>query len=141
MLLGFWGHDVSVAADGSSAVSAARTDCPDVVLLDLGLPGMNGWDVASRIREDTVWKRPLLVAVSGHANASDRLQSRAAGLDMHLAKPVDPAFLQRLLERYGIARWRDRISLTNPLAELSSTIDIALSLPPKGGTSCSQPTR
>jgi CheY-like chemotaxis protein len=141
MLLGLWGHDASFAVDGAAAVAAARTDCPDVVLLDLGLPGINGWEVATKIRQHAAWKRPLLVAVSGHANARDRLLSRVVGLDIHLAKPVDPVFLRQLLERFAITRWRDRMTLTNPLADLSSTIDISLSLPPKGDTPCSQPTR
>jgi CheY-like chemotaxis protein len=100
-LLHLWGHEASVARDGSSAVTAARTESPDVVLLDLGLPGMDGWEVAAKIKEDAVWKRPFLVAVSGHVNRRDRLQSRVVGLDLHLAKPVDPQMLQQLLERFG----------------------------------------
>jgi CheY-like chemotaxis protein len=100
-LLHLWGHEASVARDGSSAVTAARTESPDVVLLDLGLPGMDGWEVAAKIKEDSVWKRPFLVAVSGHVNRRDRLQSRVVGLDLHLAKPVDPQVLQQLLERFS----------------------------------------
>jgi CheY-like chemotaxis protein len=101
-LLDLWGHDAAIAHDGPSALAAAQAHSPDVVLLDLGLPGMNGWELATKIKEGARSKRPFLVAVTGHANVADRQNSHEAGLDLHLMKPVDPLILQQLLERFGI---------------------------------------
>jgi signal transduction histidine kinase/ActR/RegA family two-component response regulator len=91
------GHDVSVAHDGPSAVESASALLPDVVLLDIGLPGLNGYDVARRIREDCRENHPFLVAITGYGQDSDRHRSREAGFDSHLIKPVDLDQLRRLL--------------------------------------------
>jgi CheY-like chemotaxis protein len=94
------GHEVEVAPDGPSAVAAARERPPDVVLLDLGLPRMDGWQVARRVREQPGPKRPLLVAVTGRGAEEDRRRSEEAGIDLHLTKPVDAAGLKWLLSRF-----------------------------------------
>ena len=94
------GHEVEVAPDGASAVEAARDRPPDVMLLDLGLPRMDGWEVARRVREQPGPKRPLLVAVTGHGTEEDRRRSEEAGIDLHLTKPVDAEGLQWLLSRF-----------------------------------------
>jgi DNA-binding response OmpR family regulator len=100
MLLTLAGHDVEVVSSGEAAVAAAQVHSPDVVLLDLGLPGMDGWQVARHVQEQPAEKRPLLVAVSGRASEEDQRRSAEAGIDLHLVKPVDPAQLQHLLARF-----------------------------------------
>jgi two-component system CheB/CheR fusion protein len=72
----------------------------DVVLLDIGLPKMDGWEVAKQIREQCSWKRPLLVAITGYGMDADRVRSDQAGIDLHLVKPVDPEQLKNLLSRF-----------------------------------------
>jgi CheY-like chemotaxis protein len=95
------GHEVEVAPDGPAAVAAAQARPPDVVLLlDLGLPGLDGWEVARRLQGHPAQRRPLLVAVTGHDEAADRRRSDEAGIDLHLDKPVDPGLLRRLLTRF-----------------------------------------
>jgi CheY-like chemotaxis protein len=95
------GHDVRLAADGQSALQSIQDDKPDVVLLDLGLPGeMNGYDVARWVRRQTAAKRPLLVALTGHGDGEARMKSQLAGIDLHLVKPVDANQLQELLGRF-----------------------------------------
>jgi CheY-like chemotaxis protein len=99
-LLQSYGYEVGVASDGPSACQAIQAILPDVVLLDIGLPKMNGWLVAKRICERSVWKRPLLVAMTGYGEDADRLRSEEAGIDLHLVKPVDPEALHKLLSRF-----------------------------------------
>ena len=94
------GYDVEVAPDGPSAVKAARDRPADVLLLDLGLPRMDGWEVARRVQAQPGPKRPFLVAVTGRAAEEDRHRSEEAGIDLHLTKPVDAFGLQRLLSRF-----------------------------------------
>jgi DNA-binding response OmpR family regulator len=81
-------------------VLAIHASLPDVVLLDIGLPKMNGWLVAKQIREQSVWKRPLIIAVTGHGREADGLRSQDVGVDLHLVKPVDPEELHKLLSRF-----------------------------------------
>jgi CheY-like chemotaxis protein len=94
------GHEVEVAADGRAAVEAAQDQQPDVVLLDIGLPGLDGWEVARRLQGHPAGKRPLLVAITGHDREADRRRSEAAGIDLHLTKPVDAGQLHWLLQRF-----------------------------------------
>jgi PAS domain S-box-containing protein len=91
------GHHVRKAFDGRSAVSAARAYAPDVVLLDLGLPGMSGLEVAAELRRHPETAATRLIAVTGWGQAEDRQRTSAAGFDHHLTKPTDPQSLQRLL--------------------------------------------
>jgi CheY-like chemotaxis protein len=100
LLLGMEGHEVQVAPDGPAAVGAIQTASPDVVLLDIGLPSMSGWEVARWVTEQPAEKRPLLVAVTGYGREEDRQRSEEAGIDLHLLKPVDPDQLLRLLRRF-----------------------------------------
>ena len=88
LLLQARGHDVRVAHDGPSAIAIAHDSRPDVVLLDLGLPGMDGCEVARRLRGQPATQLALLVAVTGHAHDEARVKVRAAGFDHHLVKPV-----------------------------------------------------
>jgi CheY-like chemotaxis protein len=100
LVLRLYGHDVQVASDGRMALQLMDAHAPDVVLLDLGLPKMDGWEVAKQIRSQATYKRPLLVAVSGYDREADRLRSREAGIDLHLVKPIDPDHLKDLLARF-----------------------------------------
>jgi PAS domain S-box-containing protein len=97
ILLTRFGHEVTVAHTGPAGVEAARRGRPDVILCDLGLPEMDGFDVARMLREDPATAPAQLIAVSGYGQDEDRRRSREAGFDLHLTKPVDPAELQRLL--------------------------------------------
>jgi CheY-like chemotaxis protein len=96
-LLELWGYEVSVTYDGEAALAAATTFHPRVVLLDLGLPGIDGYEVALKLRECPELENVLIVATTGHGSADDRRRSRAAGFDHHLLKPVEPAVLRQLL--------------------------------------------
>ena len=88
-LLKLLGHDVVVAHDGQQAIEIARTHRPEVVLLDIGLPMMNGYDVAKQLRQEPCCKTALIIAVSGYGQDEDRRKSQEAGFDHHLVKPVD----------------------------------------------------
>jgi CheY-like chemotaxis protein len=96
-LLRIWGHDVRIALDGMTALKMALDQPPDVVLLDLGLPGMSGYDVAAKLQRSPEIGEPLLVAMTGYGQAEDRRRTREAGFLHHLTKPVDPALLQEIL--------------------------------------------
>jgi len=89
LLLRMTGHQVEVARDGPLALRLARDFEPDVVLLDLGLPGMSGYEVARRMARGP-YHKPLLVAVTGYGDAEALRQSAEAGIDVHLVKPVEP---------------------------------------------------
>jgi signal transduction histidine kinase/CheY-like chemotaxis protein len=93
------GHHVRVAVDGAAALSAVESGMPDIALIDIGLPQMDGYEVARRIRADTQGKRPFLVAITGYGLPEDRNRSRQAGFDMHLVKPVDSTTLAQVLAR------------------------------------------
>jgi CheY-like chemotaxis protein len=96
-LLEMAGHCVEAADNGSEGVARARAFHPDVVLCDLGLPGLSGYDVARALRADPETSRARLVALTGYGRDEDRRRSHAAGFDDHLVKPIDPDVLERLL--------------------------------------------
>jgi CheY-like chemotaxis protein len=100
LLLRQVGYEVWIARDGNSALAAARSHHPDVVLLDIGLPDMEGYDVARQLHQRRSNRSPYLVAVTGHGEDVDRLRSEQAGLDLHLVKPVDPDTLTAILEHF-----------------------------------------
>jgi CheY-like chemotaxis protein len=93
------GFDVETAHTGLQALEAARLFKPDVMLLDIGLPGMDGYQLAERVREDNELKETLLIAVSGYGQKQDRSRSREAGFDQHLVKPVDFEVLISLISK------------------------------------------
>ncbi len=99
MLLRLFGNDVRTAHDGHLALAVAEAYRPDVVLLDIGLPGMNGYDMARAIRKMPALDQAVLVALTGYGAEEDRRRSREAGFDAHLVKPVDLGTLQELLAR------------------------------------------
>jgi signal transduction histidine kinase len=98
-LLNLLGNEAVAAYDGREALDTARTFRPDFVLLDIGLPGMNGYDVAAALRADETLGEPVIVAVSGYGQEEDRRRSFAAGFDHHLVKPVDLESLAELIGR------------------------------------------
>ena len=102
--LEMWGHDVSVAHDGPSGLEAALSQRPDIALVDVGLPGMDGYELARRIRNDPPAPEIRLVAMTGYGRPEDRARALAAGFDAHLVKPVDPRQLQELLDSETVAR-------------------------------------
>ena len=99
ILLHLSGHDVRVALDGPSALETAGAFVPEVVLLDIGLPGLNGYEVAERIRHLSGMAQAVLIAVTGYGHERDRILSRQSGFNEHLTKPVDHDELLRLLRR------------------------------------------
>jgi CheY-like chemotaxis protein len=97
LLVGMWGYRAVVAYDGPSAVQAAKACAPVAILLDLGLPGMDGYEVARLLRLEDGLDGALLLAVTGYGQAADRQRTAAAGFAHHLVKPVEPEDLRRLL--------------------------------------------
>jgi CheY-like chemotaxis protein len=102
-LLEMWlkmnGHDVRSAQDGEAALVLAETMQPDVLLLDIGMPKMNGYDVARRIRQKPWGSRAVLIALTGWGQEEDLRRSREAGFDHHLTKPVEPSAIDALIAR------------------------------------------
>jgi len=92
-----WGYAVRVANNAQEAVCLAAEHQPNVVILDVGLPDMNGWDLARQLRGLPGLRDTLLLAVSGFGGAEDQRRSLEAGCDRHLTKPVAPGILQGLL--------------------------------------------
>jgi CheY-like chemotaxis protein len=96
-LLGLWGHQTAEAADGHAALDRAATFLPDAVLLDIGLPRLDGHEVTRRLRRLPGLAGVLLIAITGYGAPQDVAACRAAGFDHHLLKPFDPTVLGRLL--------------------------------------------
>ena len=97
MLLGHLGHEVCTVYDGPEAVAAATAFQPQVILLDIQMPRMDGYQVARLLRQQPEFQQVLLVAVTGYARESDRQEALGAGFDHHLAKPFSFEALQALL--------------------------------------------
>ncbi len=100
LLLTMWGHGVEFAETGPEGLSRARAGQPDVALIDIGLPGLSGYEVARRIRSGgSEWARGVrLVALTGYGREADREEALGAGFDHHLVKPIDPDVLARTLQ-------------------------------------------
>ena len=98
LLLELYGHEVRIAHDGQEGLEAARAFLPEVVLCDIGLPnGLDGYEVARRMRQDPTLRGMSLVALTGYGQEEDQRRAREAGFDVHLTKPADPEKLERLL--------------------------------------------
>jgi len=97
MLLEMMGNQAHIAHDGLQALEMAAALKPDIVLLDIGLPGLNGHDTARRMRADSGTADAVLVALTGWGEAEDRRRSREAGFDYHLVKPVQIEDLEKIL--------------------------------------------
>jgi len=98
-LLRLWGHEAQLAYDGRTGLAVAAGFAPDVVLLDIGLPGMDGYEVAEELRRRESATRTLLVALTGFGRREDRERAWQAGIDHHFTKPVDLSTLRDLLAR------------------------------------------
>jgi CheY-like chemotaxis protein len=96
-LIALLGHDVNVARDGNSALFIARSMRPDFVLLDIGLPGSDGFQVAEALRREPGLGTLKIIAVTGRGEEEDRERSQQAGIDYYLLKPIDVPFLESLL--------------------------------------------
>jgi CheY-like chemotaxis protein len=97
MLLRLMGNDVRTVFDGVEAVEEAETFRPDLILLDIGMPKLNGYDAARRIREKGWSQDTTLVALTGWGREDDKRKAAEAGFDRHFTKPIDPAVLERLI--------------------------------------------
>ena len=95
------GGDARTAADGPSGIQCAAEFAPDVILLDIGMPEMDGYEACRRIRQTQLGTRPLIVALSGWGQDGDKRRAAEAGFDAHLTKPADPIVLERLLAEAG----------------------------------------
>ena len=102
------GHETRMAHDGAMALDAARGFRPHVILCDIGLPTISGYDVAARLREQPEFARTVLIALSGYGQAEDRRRAQDAGFDFHLTKPVEPNALAALLDSWRAAEERER---------------------------------
>jgi CheY-like chemotaxis protein len=96
------GHAVRVVYDGGAAVAAALVRPPDVALLDIGLPRLDGWEVARRLRQGLGQRPCLIIAVTAYGQDADRLRSREAGIDFHLTKPLDANELVNLFREHAL---------------------------------------
>ena len=92
------GHEVRIAGDGPTALQSASTFRPDLAVLDIGLPAMDGYELAARLRAQAGAAAPILIALSGYGQESDRARSEAAGFAVHLVKPIDAMELLSAIE-------------------------------------------
>ena len=99
MLLRLSGHEVDVGFDGPSGLDMIEQLRPQIVLCDIGLPGLNGYEIAQRVRERGRVPAPVMIALTGYDGANDRIRALAAGFDHHIAKPTDVAALQHLISK------------------------------------------
>ena len=106
MLLELMDHDVRIANDGADALRMAATHEPDLVLLDIGMPGMDGYEVARQLRSSPMAARTKIIALSGYGQDADRRRSASAGFDAHLVKPVEPSRLEEMIESISQAAGR-----------------------------------
>ncbi|MDH3601251.1 MAG: PAS domain S-box protein [Candidatus Tectomicrobia bacterium] len=97
ILGGRWHHDVELAYDGNAVGEVAQAFQPDIIFLDIGLPGKNGYEVARELRRQPAFTHTLLVALTGYGSAEDRRKSQAAGFDIHLVKPVTAKALRQVI--------------------------------------------
>jgi CheY-like chemotaxis protein len=92
------GHEVKTVSDGNEALSSVRVFAPHVIVLDIGLPGLDGYAVARQLRERGDTSHTLLIALTGYGQREDRDRALAAGFDYHFVKPTDPRLIQRAIE-------------------------------------------
>lgn len=100
------GNEIRLAGNGEEAIQVAAEFNPEVILMDIGMPRMNGYEAARRIRQEPWGQSMMLVALTGWGQDEDKQRTREAGFDFHLVKPAEPAELQRLLEKAGTS-WRE----------------------------------
>jgi CheY-like chemotaxis protein len=101
LLLEFRGHTVQVVHDGREALAAARSFSPEVILLDVGLPGLDGFEVVKQLRSSPETANLLVIATTGYGREEDRARCLAAGFNHHFAKPLDVDNIQAIVEQLG----------------------------------------
>ena len=101
VLLREMGHQVDYAINGYAALEAARRFMPQVIILDLGLPGMDGFEFCRKLKKEEALRSARIIAVTGYGQEEYRVRSREAGCEAHLVKPVSPAVLQAIIEESG----------------------------------------
>jgi two-component system CheB/CheR fusion protein len=99
-LLGLFGHEVLVVYDGPQTISAALSWGPEFILLDLGLPTLDGFDVATKLRQEPSCRDTIIIAVTGYGRQEDLQRCRAVGIDWHVLKPVAADALESLIASY-----------------------------------------
>ena len=104
MLLGHDGHEIDIAFEAETGLSKARAFLPDVILCDIGLPGMDGYQVIQKIREDHEIAETYVVALTGYGRDADRKRALEAGFNLHLTKPIDWATLTAALGKADMRR-------------------------------------
>jgi CheY-like chemotaxis protein len=102
MLLELGGHEVIIAHSGNQALELGRQHRPDVVILDIGMPDINGYDVARIARNEDWGRSAYMIALTGWGQAEDKERARMAGFDRHLTKPVDPDLVEEILKGHLI---------------------------------------
>ena len=100
MLLELGGHEVIIAHSGDQALELGRQHRPDVVILDIGMPDINGYDVARIARNEDWGRSAYMIALTGWGQAEDKERARMAGFDRHLTKPVDPDLVEEILKQH-----------------------------------------
>jgi phosphotransferase system HPr (HPr) family protein len=133
-LLRIFGHDVRTALDGYQAIEIARRERPTHVLLDLGLPGLDGYQVASRLREELP-ETIGLIAITGYGCEEDRRRALAAGFDHHFLKPLDGGALNTLLATLADGSWGGQtapVTEPSPMAEEAAAISDPSRWEPRG---------
>jgi two-component system, OmpR family, response regulator len=138
LLLRLWGYEADACYAGSTALEAARAYPPQAVLLDIGMPGMDGFEVVRRLREQPALRHTVLVALTGYANEACRVRAQESGFQHFLVKPVDPDDLRELLLHVvgplgfpkappADGRWAPRSRRTehNGKAQLASAIGVS----------------
>jgi CheY-like chemotaxis protein len=96
------GHEVTLAYDAQTALEAAKTFQPAIILLDIGLPGMNGYELCRQMRQDDATKHAIIIAQTGWGQSEHRLRSKDAGFDHHLVKPVNMETLEKLIDSVNL---------------------------------------
>jgi two-component system, chemotaxis family, CheB/CheR fusion protein len=104
LLLQLNGHEVMFVQDGSAALALSSTFHPKVILLDIGLPGLDGYSVAQKLRKQPETRDVMLIALTGYGQPEDRERSKAAGFDYHLVKPVDHNAIENLIDSQRVFR-------------------------------------
>jgi CheY-like chemotaxis protein len=128
LLLNLWGHQVRIAHDGLVGLKIAESFQPDVVLSDIGLPGMDGYEVARRLRGNPALQRALFISVTAYGTEAVRRRALASGFDHHLIKPLEPEYLHKLLNdmiEQKAARWHQGGNVpvaARPIAEHAAIV-------------------
>ena len=123
VLLELGGHEVKMVGDGSEALASAPVFAPDVVLLDIGLPMMDGYQVARRLREVAQTRASCLIALTGYGQPADRERARVAGFDHHLTKPADPDALLALVDAWIESSGAQRAPARAAQAAVGNAVD------------------